>query len=419
MRRPDRRRSARTCVIAAVLAVLVAAPLSAASAEPGGGDRPTSPRRRGPRSARPPGRGRDPRHRGRADPGPARDRPAAAERRAGRLHAGDRGLQRRDLPAAAGPCRGTPRPSAGPTRAEPRSSSSAGRSRASPSAARRRPRRSVRSTPAVVGRPGRSCCRSTARGTTPPRALQADLDGWDATRAYAEVLREEADAARERRADAAAHGPRGAREAAEAAVADGRAAGGVDQRAHRRAGTRAGRGPGRVGATCHSSASRRWRGGRGGGSAGGRRGRRPTGGQPTRRAAQAQQRLPRRGASGGSGGSGGGSSGGSGGGARLAAPAPPPPPPSGAAAGAIAFAKAQLGEPYVYGADGPDSWDCSGLTSQAWAPPATRCRTGRWRSTPRRHRSRRPSCSRVTCVFWSNGSPSSIYHVAMYLGGGR
>lgn len=40
---------------------------------------------------------------------------------------------------------------------------------------------------------------------------------------------------------------------------------------------------------------------------------------------------------------------------------------SGAAAQAIAFAKAQLGEPYVYGAEGPSSWDCSGLTSQAYA----------------------------------------------------
>lgn len=32
---------------------------------------------------------------------------------------------------------------------------------------------------------------------------------------------------------------------------------------------------------------------------------------------------------------------------------------------AIAFAKAQLGEPYVFGAAGPNNWDCSGLTQQA------------------------------------------------------
>ncbi len=34
---------------------------------------------------------------------------------------------------------------------------------------------------------------------------------------------------------------------------------------------------------------------------------------------------------------------------------------------AVAFAYAQLGKPYVFGAAGPDSYDCSGLTQAAWA----------------------------------------------------
>ena len=34
---------------------------------------------------------------------------------------------------------------------------------------------------------------------------------------------------------------------------------------------------------------------------------------------------------------------------------------------AVAFAYAQLGKPYVYGATGPDSFDCSGLVQAAWA----------------------------------------------------
>jgi peptidoglycan DL-endopeptidase CwlO len=34
---------------------------------------------------------------------------------------------------------------------------------------------------------------------------------------------------------------------------------------------------------------------------------------------------------------------------------------------AVAFAFAQLGKPYVYGATGPDSYDCSGLVQAAWA----------------------------------------------------
>jgi cell wall-associated NlpC family hydrolase len=36
------------------------------------------------------------------------------------------------------------------------------------------------------------------------------------------------------------------------------------------------------------------------------------------------------------------------------------------AAKAIAFARAQIGKPYVWGATGPGSYDCSGLTQAAW-----------------------------------------------------
>ncbi|WP_328670999.1 C40 family peptidase [Streptomyces sp. NBC_00328] len=40
--------------------------------------------------------------------------------------------------------------------------------------------------------------------------------------------------------------------------------------------------------------------------------------------------------------------------------------PSSKAAEALAFARAQIGKPYVWGATGPDSYDCSGLTQAAW-----------------------------------------------------
>ncbi|CAL2063040.1 MULTISPECIES: C40 family peptidase [Streptomyces] len=43
------------------------------------------------------------------------------------------------------------------------------------------------------------------------------------------------------------------------------------------------------------------------------------------------------------------------------------PPASGRAAAAFAAAQGQLGKPYVYGATGPSSFDCSGLTSYAYA----------------------------------------------------
>ena len=41
--------------------------------------------------------------------------------------------------------------------------------------------------------------------------------------------------------------------------------------------------------------------------------------------------------------------------------------PSPAAATAVAYARAELGKPYVYGATGPDAFDCSGLVQAAWA----------------------------------------------------
>ncbi len=42
-------------------------------------------------------------------------------------------------------------------------------------------------------------------------------------------------------------------------------------------------------------------------------------------------------------------------------------PVSGAAGQAVAYAYSKLGDPYVYGATGPDSFDCSGLVQAAWA----------------------------------------------------
>ncbi|MFE9635850.1 NlpC/P60 family protein [Streptomyces sp. NPDC006463] len=41
--------------------------------------------------------------------------------------------------------------------------------------------------------------------------------------------------------------------------------------------------------------------------------------------------------------------------------------PTAAGGAALTYAAAQIGKPYVWGAEGPASFDCSGLTSQAWA----------------------------------------------------
>jgi cell wall-associated NlpC family hydrolase len=51
-------------------------------------------------------------------------------------------------------------------------------------------------------------------------------------------------------------------------------------------------------------------------------------------------------------------------------PAAPHPPAAGGGGGraarAVAFALAQRGKPYQWGAQGPDAYDCSGLTWAAW-----------------------------------------------------
>lgn len=50
-----------------------------------------------------------------------------------------------------------------------------------------------------------------------------------------------------------------------------------------------------------------------------------------------------------------------------AAPQPVAGPVSGSVQQVIAFAEAQVGKTYSYGASGPDAYDCSGLTMAAWA----------------------------------------------------
>ncbi|MEU9861004.1 NlpC/P60 family protein [Streptomyces sp. NPDC047971] len=53
---------------------------------------------------------------------------------------------------------------------------------------------------------------------------------------------------------------------------------------------------------------------------------------------------------------------------------------------ALRYAVRQIGKPYVWGAEGPESYDCSGLTSQAWASAGReipRTSQEQWRTLPR------------------------------------
>jgi cell wall-associated NlpC family hydrolase len=104
-------------------------------------------------------------------------------------------------------------------------------------------------------------------------------------------------------------------------------------------------------------------------------------------------------------------------------PKPPPADPPSASGGkvdrAIAFARAQLGEPYKWGGAGPGSWDCSGLVMKAWGAAGVSFPHSASAQFTRSKRVSVGSVQRGDLVFWSKGGAKSIYHVAMYLGGGK
>ncbi|HVL81403.1 MAG TPA: NlpC/P60 family protein, partial [Actinomycetota bacterium] len=84
------------------------------------------------------------------------------------------------------------------------------------------------------------------------------------------------------------------------------------------------------------------------------------------------------------------------------------------AAKAVETAAAQIGKPYQWGAAGPNSYDCSGLTQYAWKAAGV--------SLPHSSRAQYSSLPKVSkdelqpgdLVFF--GSP--IHHVGIYEGGG-
>lgn len=120
---------------------------------------------------------------------------------------------------------------------------------------------------------------------------------------------------------------------------------------------------------------------------------------------------------------------------RRAAPQPEPRRESGpsvtssrssttaAAAGekAVAWALTQVGKDYEWGGSGPNTFDCSGLTSQAWQKGG-----GKW--ITRTSRSQWSAVAKVPysqmrpgdLIFYGTNpdDPSTIWHVAIYAGGG-
>ncbi|MFD8010814.1 NlpC/P60 family protein [Streptomyces sp. NPDC058955] len=88
--------------------------------------------------------------------------------------------------------------------------------------------------------------------------------------------------------------------------------------------------------------------------------------------------------------------------------------PSRAGAEALAFAVGELGKPYEWGAEGPDSYDCSGLTQRAWAAAG--------REIPRTSQEQWARLPRVALDELRPGDLVVYFpgatHVALYLGEG-
>jgi cell wall-associated NlpC family hydrolase len=81
---------------------------------------------------------------------------------------------------------------------------------------------------------------------------------------------------------------------------------------------------------------------------------------------------------------------------------------------AVAFARAALGKPYVYGATGPGAYDCSGLTQAAWRAAGV--------SIPRTSQAQWAGLARVAPSAVQPGDLvvyNGARHVALYIGNGQ
>ncbi|MGV9630917.1 NlpC/P60 family protein [Streptomyces sp. NPDC003487] len=88
--------------------------------------------------------------------------------------------------------------------------------------------------------------------------------------------------------------------------------------------------------------------------------------------------------------------------------------PSGEGERAVRYARRQLGKPYAWGAQGPGSYDCSGLTSQAWRAAGTPIpRTSQEQWARLKHVPLRALRPGDLVVYFPEAT-----HVALYAGGG-
>ncbi|WP_420079857.1 NlpC/P60 family protein [Streptomyces sp. JL4002] len=98
------------------------------------------------------------------------------------------------------------------------------------------------------------------------------------------------------------------------------------------------------------------------------------------------------------------------------AAAPPPAPADGSrAARAVAFAYGAIGKPYVWGATGPGSYDCSGLTQAAWRSAGVTLPRTTYTQINAGRRVARDQLAPGDLVFFYSG----VTHVGLYVGNGQ
>ena len=89
--------------------------------------------------------------------------------------------------------------------------------------------------------------------------------------------------------------------------------------------------------------------------------------------------------------------------------------PNARAAQAVAFAYGALGKPYVWGATGPSSFDCSGLTQAAWRAAGVSLPRTTYTQINAGQRVSRSELAPGDLVFFYSG----VTHVGLYIGGGQ
>ncbi|RDG37748.1 C40 family peptidase [Streptomyces corynorhini] len=91
------------------------------------------------------------------------------------------------------------------------------------------------------------------------------------------------------------------------------------------------------------------------------------------------------------------------------------PAPNSRAAAAVAFAYGAIGKPYVWGATGPGSFDCSGLTQAAWRAAGVSLPRTTYTQINAGRRVSHDQLSPGDLVFFFSG----VSHVGIYVGGGQ